>query len=381
MNNPFSNLSKIFSIPKGAFSSKKEESVLGIDIGSSSIKVVQIKKKKGKAVLETYGTLALGPYAGGDVGRLTNLEPGVLSTALTDLIKEAGVSTNVGAVSIPSSASLIFIIELPMGIDEKQLPSIIQTEARKYIPVSINEVTLDWWIIPQRERELGDNTSSQNTQQPTAQKMEILVAAIHNETIEKYKNIASSTSVSPLFFEIEVFGSVRSTFSHDLSPTLLVDMGAMKTKLSIVEFGIVKKFHIVNRGSYDITNSIASALSVPFSKAESMKREIGLLGKAEEKTVSDIARLSVDFIFAETNSVILAYERKYNRPITKIVFVGGGSLLKGLLDYSKNTFKANVVSGNSFAKVEAPAFLQEVLTEAGPEFSVALGTALRAIGE
>ena len=372
MNNPFS---KILSLSKTVFSHGGDESVVGIDIGSSSIKVVQLKKKKGKALLETYGTLSLGPYANTDVGRLTNLDTKVLSTALADLMKEAGVSSNKVAVSIPSASSLIFILELPMGLDEKQLPSIVATEARKYIPVSINEVSLDWWPIPQREADLGDNNKE------AVQKMEILVAAIHNETISKYKEIALNTSLSPIFFEIEVFGSVRSTFSHDLSATLLMDIGAMKTKLSIIEFGIVKRFHIINRGSYDITNSISTSMNIPFSKAEDMKRDIGLVGVGENKTVSDIAKLSIDYIFSETNTVIVSYERKYNRPISKVILVGGGSLIKGLGEYSKTVFRSEVVLGNSFAKVEAPAFLENVLNEAGPEFSVAVGLALRELGQ
>ncbi len=374
MNNPFT---KLLTLSKTVFSRDTDASVVGIDIGASSIKVVQIKKKKGKAILETYGTLSLGPYANTDVGRLTNLDTKTLSVALADLMKESGVSSTKVAVSIPSASSLIFILELPIGLDEKQLPSIVATEARKYIPVSISEVSLDWWPIPQREAELGD--SQDGTTPP--QKMEILVAAIHNETISKYKEIAVATSLTPQFFEIEVFGSVRSTFAHDLSATLLIDMGAMKTKLSIVEFGIVKRFHIVNRGSYDITNSISSSMSIPFSKAEDMKRDIGLLGIGEEKTVSDIARLSIDYIFSETNTVIVSYERKYNRPISKIILVGGGALIKGLADYSKTIFRSEIILGNSFSKVEAPAFLVPVLDEAGPEFSVSLGLALRALGE
>lgn len=376
MPNPFSSITK--SLPKigSIFSSSKEESVLGIDIGSSSIKIVQLKKKKGRAVLETYGTLALGPYANTDVGRLTNLDSKVLSTALTDLLRETNTTTMKGAMSIPSSSSLIFVLELPRGIDEKQLPSIISTEARKYIPVSITEVTLDWWVIPEREAELGDNPGGEDSQ-----KMEILVAAIHNETVQKYKDIAVSTAISPEFFEIEVFSSVRSTFSHDLSTTLLVDIGAMKTKLSVVEFGIVKRFHIVNRGSHDISNSLASSMNIPFSKAEDLKRDTGLLGIGENKTVSDIAKLSIDYIFSEINTVVLSYERKYNRPISKVILVGGGSLLKGLEDYAKTFFRSEVSLGNPFSKVEAPAFLEGVLKEVGPEFSVAIGLAERSLGE
>src|SRR5258706_6956852 len=99
--NPFKKL-----LGDNFFSSSKKESVIGVDIGSSAIKVVQIRKKGGKAVLETYGSLSLGPYAGGEVGVATNLPEDKISAALADLLRESGVTSKSAGVSIPSSASL-----------------------------------------------------------------------------------------------------------------------------------------------------------------------------------------------------------------------------------------------------------------------------------
>ncbi len=77
----------------GKFFAEKAPSVLGIDVGSSSIKVVQLKRKKGKAVLETYGELALGPYAGIEIGRSTNLPTEKIAEAIVDVLKEANTTT------------------------------------------------------------------------------------------------------------------------------------------------------------------------------------------------------------------------------------------------------------------------------------------------
>jgi type IV pilus assembly protein PilM len=251
MDNPFKN---IFQTIMSQFSGAATGgSVIGVDIGTSSIKVVQLKKKNGKAVLETYGALALGPYTDLDVGAVTNLPEDKLGVALNDVVRESGVTTKEGGFSIPSVSSLIFVLELPGTIDEKQFASIIPTEARKYIPVPVSEVVLDYWVIPKREEALGELSTVAD---PNA-KTEVLVAAIHNETISKYKNIVKKTDLASGFFEIEVFSDIRATFAHELSPVMLIDFGAARTKVVVVEYGIVKTFHIINRGSQDITKPLS----------------------------------------------------------------------------------------------------------------------------
>ncbi|MFA6397739.1 MAG: pilus assembly protein PilM, partial [Candidatus Paceibacterota bacterium] len=105
--------------------------------------------------------------------------------------------------------------------------------------------------------------------------------------------------------------------------------------------------------------------------------EFGLLGDPKDKNILDIIKLSADYIFSETNSIVLNYEKKYNKTIGKVILTGGGSLLKGFIERATDNFKCDVVYGDPFAKTETPEFLNEVLKNAGPEFSVAVGLALR----
>src|SRR3989339_15552 len=87
--------------------------------------------------------------------------------------------------------------------------------------------------------------------------------------------------------------------------------------------------------------------------------------------------IHIDYILSETNNVLLEYEKKYSRTISKVIFTGGGSLLKGLAEVAVNNFRAEIEIGHPFNKVNAPEFLRKVLETAGPEFAVALGLALR----
>jgi len=369
------SLKKFFS-NINLFGGSSGGNAVGIDIGSSAIKVVEIKKKGGKAILETYGAIALGPYADLDIGRVTNLPPEKIAEALKEVLKQSGVTTSSAALSIPVQSSLIFTIELPAQIKENEIASIIPTEARKYIPVPITEVSLDYFVLPKKETSF-EEANNPDLSSLLPDKTEVLVVAIQNDTVSRYRSIVSQCSLEAGFFEIEIFSSIRANFEHELSPVLLMDFGASRTKLSIVEFGSVRSFHIINRGGAEITDAISKSLSVPFSKAEEMKKEFGLFGNPAEKNLSDIIKIHIDYIFSETNNVLLGYEKKYNRTISKIIFSGGGSLLKGLKEVATDNFKAEIENGHPFSKVGAPAFLEKVLETMGPEFAVALGLALR----
>ncbi|MEK7117813.1 MAG: pilus assembly protein PilM, partial [Patescibacteria group bacterium] len=152
---------------------KKDQKALGIDIGSSSIKVVELRKKGNKAILETYGELSLGPYAGVSVGQATKLSTAKLSLALRDLLKEkeVGITTRNAGLAIPFHASLLSVIEMPYAKD-KELTVMVPIEARKYIPVPISDVTLDWSIIPKFEVKAQNQEVADEMQKKMLEKAE-----------------------------------------------------------------------------------------------------------------------------------------------------------------------------------------------------------------
>lgn len=372
MDNPFSNI--LGNI--GKLVSSGENTAVGVDIGSSAIKIVEIKRKGSKAVLETYGAIALGPYDNIDAGRVTNLPIDKLAEGLREVLKQSGVSTKSAAFSIPVQSSLIFAIDLPPSIKEGEMSNIVTTEARKYIPVPISEVSVDYFMLPKKEPSFEEMNDSEFSPDKNS-KINVLVVATQNDAVSKYRSIVGEAGVSSSFFEIEIFSSIRSNFEHELSSVLLIDFGASRTKLSIVEFGMVKSYHTIERGGADISDAISKSLSIPFYEAEKMKKEFGLFGNPTEKNLTDIIKVHTDYIFAETNNAVLAYEKKYNRIISKVIFTGGGSLLKGLKEVAQNNFRAEIQIGRPFDKVVAPEFLEKVLETMGPEFAVALGLALR----
>jgi type IV pilus assembly protein PilM len=349
-----------------------------------------LKMKGGKVLLETYGALSLGPYAKAEIGRATNLPVETIITALNDILREAKTTTKKGGVAIPFGSSLMSVVEMPL-VPEKQLAQMIPLEARKYIPVPITEVSLDWSIIPRDQFKAGDQVpsksgvSSENTgtrgEKVEIQKVDVLLVAIHNETIRDYQEIIKKTELDANFFEIEIFSTIRSVLDQNIEPVMILDMGAASTKLYIVERGAVRVSHTINRGSQDVTTSLSTSLAVPIDKAEIIKRTIGFDKDPANKNIADSISLSLSLIFSEGRRVALNYQAKYNKSIEKVLLVGGGAAMKGFSELAQKNLEMPVVLGDPFSKVEAPAFLTPILKQNGPEFAVALGVAIRRLQE
>lgn len=363
---------------------KTQGSVLGVDIGSSTIKVVQLRKDRGVVVLETYGEIALGPYAGLSVGQATNLPQDKLTEALRDVLREANTTTKDAGISIPFSSSLISVIEMP-HVEKSQLATMVPIEARKYIPVSISEVELDWFVIPEDDAKFFSKAKGGSTEsQPGKKKMQVLLVAIHKETLNKYYSVVKGVELTPSFFEIEIFSAIRSTVDRGIAPVVVLDIGAASTKLYIVEYGIVKSSHIINRGSQNISLALSQSTGISIEKAETLKRTLGLSGEgeaSEAKNVSESAHIALDYIFGEAKRVILNYQKQYNKNIEAVILTGGGSKMHGIETVAQKAFEVDIRRADPFSRTQTPAFLEAVLKEAGPEFSVAVGLALRRLQE
>lgn len=362
-------------------SSASADSVIGIDIGSSSAKIVQLRSSRGSAILETYGEIALGPYGNQPVGKSVKLAPEKLAEAVNDLIREANITSRSSGISIPFSSSLVTILDLPK-VDEESLKRMVPIEARKYIPVQVSEVTLDWSVIPPDESQGSAFDQLQEKTPMRTNGQEVLLVAIQNSILNAYQSLAAEAGIQVSFYEIEIFSAIRSSLGHGLAPVLVVDIGASTTKMYIVERGIVRLTHLVTSGGQHMTETLERSLNWEFEKAERVKRERGLIDTSvystEENARLKEAMLStLSRIFSEANRVLLSYGQRYNKNVAKVIFTGGGASLPGLAETAKASLNAEVEIANPFAHTEAPAFLDQALRDIGPGFSVAVGLALR----
>lgn len=378
MANLFDNF---FNKISGFFSSNSSgqngASVLGIDIGASSIKIVQLVNKKGSAVLQTYGEISLGPYAKTQIGRATKLSAEKLAEALVDVLKESGSSTKNSSMSIPIRFSMVSVFKMP-EMPRKQLEKMVPVEARKYIPVPISEVTLDWFAIPNLDERKEDG-SLKNKKRG---QVEIMMVAIHNDILANYSNVVSAAQLDTSFFEIEMFSTARAVLdSSFLMPVMIVDVGAGATKVYITERGVIRDSHTIGRGSQDLTLNLAKNLGIDVDFAEKLKRNYGQNEINQDQSIAENVDSVFNPIFATANEVLLKFEKRYNKNVSRVIMVGGGSLLTGLADKAQKYFGIETISGNPFEKVQTPAFLEPVLAKTGVMFAGAIGLALRKLQE
>lgn len=346
---------------------KKEEvgQSIGLDIGTSSVKVVQLRREKDRIILDTYGEIPFGPYGGVAAGQAIQLGEEKIFEAITDLFKEAKVTARNAVVAIDPSSTYVSLIKLPK-VDDEQLKTMIPIEARKYIPIPLTEVQMDWWHIPTTIN-IDDHEESIN----------IVLAAVNNEVLGMYDRLIKRLELTSVEYEIHGYSVVRSSAPNSHKMVMYVDIGSLNTTLSLVYQGIVLDMHVISHGSQESTIQLSKALSIPVETAEEAKRAFGYKGDSSNPYIKDIMELSSYPLFGELARLSLMYERKYNQSIEGIILTGGGSRVSGVLDVYTKTVHIEGRIVTPFERVQVPEFLSEMIQRVGPSYAVAIGCALK----
>jgi type IV pilus assembly protein PilM len=347
------------------FSGKSEDSkrVVGIDIGSSSIKVVEVQERKGVLTLTTYGELQLGPYASEEIGQSVILDQKKEQQALVDVIRESAVKASSAVFAMPLASSFVTTINF-MAEPKEDISSRVRVEARKYIPVPIGEVTLDWAEVDAQNKKENSN------------KRDVLVAAIQNEALNRFRVLMQFANLKEPPTEIECFSALRGVYKEEEKDVAVIDVGAVSTKLYISRQGLLQRMHRVRAGGAIATKRIASTLEVSFEEAEILKRNIGK-DDAEFHDVKRAHHTCYDRAWQEFNQVIREYENALDTEIEIIYLCGGGSAFPTIKQQIEDSLQKKVVFVEPFNKVAYPAFMEDHIKELGPTFHVALGSAMR----
>jgi len=354
----FSNV--FTSLKKNTASRPKK--ALGIDFGASSVKVVELELRDDVIALSTYGELQLGPYAQESMGNAVSLSLEKKTEALVDVMRESGVTSKDGILALPLSDSFVTIISLSAKEGE-DISSRVHVEARKYIPVPISDVALEWTeITPEGKLPVTVR--------------EVLLAAIQNDALSDMKSLLTSVQMVSQPFEIELFSTLRAVSKETDASVAVIDIGAKTSKLYISENGYLQRIHRVQAGGAHATAALAKALSLTFEEAENAKRNYS----PEKEHAGEIKKIMASYFdrsFEEFKRVLNQYEEKVGAPVSRIVLSGGCTQFYDFLPYTQYAFDREVEKTHPFAKVAYPAFMEDTLKEIGPVFAVALGAALR----
>jgi type IV pilus assembly protein PilM len=341
--------------------------VVGVDIGSSSIKVVELEERKGVLTLMTYGEIQLGPYVADSVGQSVILNPEQEQAALVDVIRESAVHAREAVFAMPLSSSFVTNVSVNIAPDT-DLSAMVRVEARKVIPASLSEVSLDWIEV-----DIQDN--AKKTSEEVERK--ILIAAIQNVALDRFRALMNFTGFRRPPTEIECFSVVRALLQSEDKHMAIIDIGANSAKLYIAKDGLLMRMHRIRAGGAIATEAIAKELSLKFEAAELRKQTL-TRDNVDFAKIQKIHHSTYDRAFREFRQVLSEYETKNNVKLDFVYLAGGSAIFPGTDTLLKDALGKEVFISNPFKKVSYPAFMADMMKEIGPSFTVAVGAALRA---
>ncbi|MFH0969462.1 MAG: pilus assembly protein PilM [Patescibacteria group bacterium] len=393
------------------FGGKKNYSI-GIDFGTSAIKVVELSHKNQKACLENYGWVDLGLINPSSVNRVSVSKEQVsynkkLQKYLEKLIKSMKPKSDSAYISLPGFSGLLTVIEFP-AMSESELEEAIRFEARKYIPMSLDEVALDWEIIKNESESEKAPVKNNNTlpvkeetkeeikkesswnkdigsfikkkPENTKKKNEILLVAAPKNEVMRCGNIVKEAGLSVKNVEIELFSMTRAIIGNDPGCFLIVDIGSRITNMILVEKGTIRVNRNIEGGGNEITNVIADSLNISKQRAEELKKENkDLLNNKEMSLIIPV----IDMVINESIRIVNAYKEKKGGSfrVDGIILSGGSSRLQGIENYFQSKTGIQTSLGNPWKKISYDEKLKPFVEKMGASFSVALGLAERGLEE
>jgi len=343
--------------------------VLGIDIGTTNIKAVELSGTTDNIVLENYGILETYGYLERNNATIQSNYFKLVEEISVDLLKKLFLilkpKTKHVVFSLPIFSSFITQFELPFT-EKNDIAKAVGFEAKKYIPVPLEELEINWMVTEQSEN--GGKKKS-----------DVVLIAMPKELIEKYKRISNNLNLNLLGYEVEGLSLVRSVIKGDRRTTLIVDLGTQITNFHIIENGFLTNYESLNIGGAEITHVISQSLGVVKERAEEFKKIKGFKVGPEEAGVINILMPIVDNFGNEILRMMDMYQQKNNRKIERIILTGGGTNMPGLIEYFSEFLNMPVERVWPFNGIHYADFLEPLLKDVAPLLAVASGAAIRAL--
>lgn len=341
---------------------------LGIDIGTTSIKIVELKIKKERIELSNYGILEKYGHLERINDALQTMSFKLLeeSTALLlrQLLEKMRIRTKTSFIALPSFTGFAVLAEFP-SMTEKELAQAVKFQASQYIPMTFEETTLDWQI-----------------EKRTEDKIYVLLIAIPTDIIKRYVKTAQLTKLNLKGLELENVALAHMFSKRENVPFVLVDIGGRATSISVIDEGILVMNRNIETAGGDITQVIASGLGINPFRAEEIKKAYGLniSNQGEMKVINLIIPL-LDVIKREIEKSINNYYLRTKKKIEKVILTGGGANLKGLDEYYSKQLLLPVIKGNPFnmGLIAYNPKLAPIISEIGSSLATACAVALKEI--
>ncbi len=344
-------------------------SYLGVDIGTTSIKIVEVRKGKTRPQIVNYGLLESSGYLSRanqalQTSGLKIFENDVIEFLKT-AVREMGTGAREAFASLPPFSVFTTVVDFPQ-MDPKEVEKAMVYQARQYVPLPLSEVALDWTKVAEYQDDKG------------LSHQKILLTSVPKEQIEKYQRIFKAAGLTLRALEVENVSLARIT-GNDPTPTMVVDIGSQSTGIVFLEGGHLVWSAQTDFASASLTQALATSLGVNPLRAEELKKERGIIGTGPSYELSTIMLPNLDVIINEVKKAQFAYLQQFPaaRKIERVVLSGGGANLLGIEKYFERDFGVPAVKATPFLQFEYASELAPIVTELNPVMSVALGLCLK----
>ncbi|KKP67746.1 MAG: Type IV pilus assembly protein PilM [Candidatus Moranbacteria bacterium GW2011_GWE1_35_17] len=352
---------------------------LGVDFGTSSIKIVELEYKNGSSFLSNYGWIEIPQKKKVSDFEIKNDSDEEIEKIqlLKKLIEEMGIKSKSAYIAMGSFKGLSAMISVN-DIHEDNLDDVIRAEASKYIPVSLDEVYLSSDIVSKRieKNDNGSVAGKKFLRKKEKEVVDVLLVAAPKDDVHRYERIVEGSGLKVASLELDIFSATRSLVGDDLGKFLIIDIGAKITNIILVDKGVIRVNRNINVGGDEITKNIASNLNVSWDRAEEFKKKNNYLKEEGKAIVLPILNL----IAKEAKRLVelVSVGNNLSKPLDKVILVGGGSDVLGIVDIFKETLGDGVVMGNPFEKVIIESdIIKTNIANISPKFSVATGLAIK----
>jgi len=344
------------------FGMGKPKGLIGLDIGSSSIKAVELKQKGAEYEVVNLGLEPLGQDTVVDGAIMDSL---AVSSAVEKIFTESKIKTKNVATSVSGHSVIVKRITVGAGTEE-ELAAAIPYEAQQHIPFDMSDVNLSY-------QPLG----------PAPNGMEVMLVAVKREKILNHTNVLSQAGKMPIVVDIDAF-ALQNAFEVNYEPSpdvtaALLNIGASIMNINIIRGGVPLFTRDVSVGGNQYTDTLQKELDLSFEDAEKLKQGQEMPNVSPEARAAHMRSVS-DILLLEIQKTLDFFRQSTaTENIQQIYVAGGTARIEGLVDLLKKEFNIPVEIMNPFLRISVdPArFDTAYINEIGPRMTVAVGLALR----
>ncbi len=358
----------------------RKNQLVGLDIGSHSIKLVEIDDSKKGMILKSFGIVHL-PKDTIIEGSIKEME--VAATAIKNLLKNLNVKNKNVATSISGFSVIVKKISIAKR-NEAALDSSIQEEAEQYIPFDISDVNLDYEILKHSDEDVEEENGEKENGSDS-ELMDVMLVAAKKDIIEEYESLIHLAGLNPVVMDVDAF-ALQNAFeagAGDISGCYaIINIGAEELGINAIKNGVSMFTRDSSYGGAQISEAIAAQLDVSYEDAEKIK--LGGLELEDKTALEEIFTSMVSGWVQETSRALDFLSTTYpDEKIEKIFVSGGACKIPDFIKYLEMETGIPVEEMNPFAglQINEKIFDPKYLSDIAPQAGVAVGLALRSVGD